>query len=344
LTANVKIVTVIQIIGEEAVMQHEKYSYLDISQELSLPKRTPRFWVTEGLMKKPEKREGRRKYFSEAQMKEAKALKRLLKDYHKSFEWVKELKQKILENWVLTPPEDYPYTRLMSILDDIAWRDRVQVQYLLNRFMEGSQYINCPKIENIFPFHKKQCVDFDWINHAYGDAKIAKTWEELSYKLGEPTFSLFRKLREVVDLNISKVFPFSPPLPKKATPSDRMAMKKLIFHTILSRISDEVSTLNVLYYPDRSKSLAFVEQYIEGLYLILPYYLRNPFMPFMGWPLVIKIPLAELTPRQLKKSESLGVYTDKEVAKEAERRIKQHGEDVKFLRYKVVKNLRRRKK
>ena len=324
-------------------MQHEKYSYLDISRELKLPKRTPRFWVTEGLMKKPEKREGRRKYFSEAQIKEAKTLKRLLKDYHKSFEWVKELKQKIFENWEFTPQEDYPYTRLMTIIDDIAWRDRVQVQYLLNRFMEGSQYINCPKIENIYPFHKKQYSDFDWTNHAYGDVRIAKMWKELSYKLGEPNFSLFRKLREVIDLNISKVFPFSPPLPKKATPSDRMAMKKEIFHTILSCINDEVSTLNVLYYPDRSKSLAFVEQYIKGLYLVLNY-LKNPLMPSWGWPLIIKTPLAELTPCQLKKAESLSVYTSEEVEMEAERRIKQHGEDVKFLRYKVLKNLRRRKK
>lgn len=343
MTANIKVVTVIQILGEEAVMQHKKYSYLDISLELSLPKRTPRFWVTENLMKKPEKREGRRKYFSEAQMKEARALKRLLKDYHKSFEWVKELKQKIFENWGFTPQEDYPYSRLMSVLDDIAWRDRVQVQYLLNRFMEGSQYINCPKIENIYAFHKKQCADFDWINHAYGDAKIAKTWEELSYKLGEPPFSLFRKLREVIDLNISKVFPFSPPLPKKATPNDRMMMKKEAFHTILSCISDEISSLSVLYYPDRSKTLSFVEQYIEGLYLVLNY-LKNPLMPSWGWPLIIKIPLAELDPRQLKKAESLGVYTDKEVAMEAERRIRQHGEDVKFLRYKVLKNIKRRKK
>jgi len=387
-------------------LETKRYSYSGLAEILDSPKRTPRYWVTEGLMPQPEIRDGRRKYFSEKQVEEAKALKRLVKDLRQSFDRVKKLKSMVIGNLGhMGHAEDYPFSLLMGVLDGISERDDVRVEYLLDRMIEGSEYID-PRIaggcyifqENVFidvdakyirdgflgtrafplddleeyfqrpthyrhdntPKQNKRNADFvrKLVNESIlyppryrskgdlfllrEDIKLAETWKGLFKKLGEPPFTLLHELKQAIERNIMEILPYPPP--KNTELMDRSIWEITAVNAILNHISDEISALNLLYYPDQSKGLTFIDQYIEGFYFIFPYYSQLPNAPFMGKPLLVKTPITELSPQLLRKAEALSLYTTEEVANEAERRIKQYGEDVKSLRYKVLKNLRRRKK
>ena len=381
---------------------HERYSYQDLQQLLGLPKRTPRFWITQELASPPELRVGRRKYFSHNQYQEFLALSRLLKEFHLSLGVVRTLKHLVMEELHYSDAaKSYPFSVLMRVMGEVAERDGTTIKYLLHHLINGGQYLDCCKAQGFYLFRDTAGVEVDakdamgsycrlddLVKHlqshayrthgqtvmqskvdvgfvkrfikkeilpepryrsgnellfSYHDRDTAKTWLDLFWALGRPQLSFLHRLKKAVQGDIVQAFPY--PLHQHFSSAiDRYHTEAYMLHAVLKLVSGEVCVLNVLNHPDRGPSLAFVEHYIDGFYIISPNYLRVPSMPMMGAPLLIKTPLSELNPEQLKKAERLGLYSTEEVAVEAERRIKQHGEDVKFLRYKVLKNLKRRKR
>lgn len=184
------------------------------------------------------------------------------------------------------------------------------------------------------------------------DIKLSESWSVLFSDLKQRDFSLLLKLKKTIEKNIIERFPYAlyqEPFWSAGTEKEilmaRFNMETEVVEKVLGRIILEINLLNDEFYPDRNPSLAFIEHYIEGFYFVFPDYLRihSSNEMLLKYPILVKTPIHELNSMQLKNSEKLGLYSSVEVAEETERRIKQHGEDVKFLRYKVLKNLRRRK-
>ncbi len=178
--------------------------------------------------------------------------------------------------------------------------------------------------------------------YSVNDYALGDAWKRLINRLGEVQPRLLIQLKKAIERDMSKTLPY-PPV-SGAKPLDKSLMNVDVFKTVLEHISDEISTLNLLNYPDRDESMSFVHKYIEGFYFVIPSYPSSPVSYFRGRPQLAKTPITELNPQQLRKAEELEVYTAGEVEAEAERRIEQCREDIKFLRYRLLKNLKRRKK
>lgn len=168
------------------------------------------------------------------------------------------------------------------------------------------------------------------------EIELAEEWRSLIYQAGNPSFFILRDLKKTIEQDIINNFPYALICDSQISFSDLPQIKQL--ETEVNLVKQAIVSVLKKVYEGTGN---FIELYVEGFYHIRPAFCKD-----CGKvePAFEKTLLNQLNPSQLVKAEKLGIYSTEEIIEESERRLKQSKEDIKFLRYRILKNLKRRKK
>lgn len=168
------------------------------------------------------------------------------------------------------------------------------------------------------------------------EIELAEKWQSLIYQAENPSFFILRNLKKTIEQDIIDNFPYALIYDSQIALSDTPQVKQLEIEVNLVKQAI-VSVLKKLYEGTGN----FIELYVEGFFHIRPAFCKDC---RKVEPVFEKTLLNQLNPSQLVKAEKLGIYSTAEIIEESERRLKQSKEDIKFLRYRILRNLKRRKK
>lgn len=166
------------------------------------------------------------------------------------------------------------------------------------------------------------------------ELELAGRWSNLIH---QADFKTLRNLREAIETDIQRQFPYDltssgyRPFYSCMLPEIRQfcmeinLVKKILDALIKNCIQDSCT----------------IELYMNGL-LSVHHKTCSTCLSFEVY--LAKTSLSDLEPEQLRNAEKIGLYDAEAVGMEAESRINQNRKEIDFLRYKVLKNLNRRKK
>lgn len=163
---------------------------------------------------------------------------------------------------------------------------------------------------------------------------LADSWKSLAHQAG---FETLRDLRAYIEADIHRQFPYDLTASSYRSLCPSMLPEIRQFYMEIDLVKRVLDAL-IKY---RIQDNRAIELYLNGL-LSIHHKACSTCLSFEVF--LAKTSLSDLAAAQLKSAEKFGLYNAKEVGTEADWRINQNRKEIDFLRYRVLKNLSRRKK
>ena len=215
----------------------------------------------------------------------------------------------------------------------------------INSYM-GKNYENSPTPEDRLTMHKSLISEglinspqLIHDNRKYFhkiEFECAEIWESFYNDYEKDEREKLRQLRKEIESNIIEFFPYGILFSMHCSIKEPPQITQIYLETFIKcRILQAIS---MEYNAQGSK---FIDLYIMRFYYAYPEFCNY----CKSWkPEIKKRQLKEIGSAVLNYADKFGIYSNEEIIREAEQRIDNNREEIRTLRYQVLKNIKRRKK